>query len=949
MSTKHKIYAYVQSGYSRFGIINSKNLFKIMKQMRPFLTFLLAILAFSAFGQTIDFDKIETPDPNKPFFDEPQDYRTLGIDVGISYLTSDVRAVWGGWGIGVTYEKNMVHQKGGAFDLGIRGRLMYANSRGFDNRATVGVRDNPLPAYKSDSSFFANHFTSQGELAVEGVLTFNQLREKQGIYATLFGGLGIVGYDVRIDQLDANGAKYNYKSLGETPTLAQVKALHDGNFETSRLGGDTLTGVGFMPSIGAEIGFQVSPKFMIVLGHKWLFTGTDLFDGKEYINKVDLGIRKDFHQYTHLSLKWILGANKRRQQDPQPVPPQPTYPNPTYPTPTNPTPTSTEKLPIVRFTSPSAYLETTRERLPIVVKIDHVFDYPSVFLMINGRESRDFAFRNGELTADIQLVEGSNSVTASARNSRGSSSDNVNITLRREGQNPTNPTTPTTPTAVAPRVQITSTGTPTTDNFGGCKTNIEARIENVNSRNEIQMTVNGRAVSNFSFDNNTKILRGPLSLSTGSNQVVIEARNSAGNGNDQRTITCTEKPRQAAPTVQINKPSNGQNFDVNPVDVRATVQNVSNRNQIEVYLNGNRVTDFVYYNYDKSVTARVNANGGENQIRIKATNDGGSSEDVTRFNLTEKPRSNAPTVQILRPSNNARISEATANLEAKVDNVNDKNGIQVIVNGVEDRSFTFDNFIHIVRLRANMRNGQNTITVRAQNETGNAEAGVNVFKRGSIEPPPPPPSKTPPAVAISNPASGSRTVDPSVNLAATASNVVKNQVKVFLNGREVGFTMVGQQIQTVLNLAIGDNSVTVRATNNDGTDEKTTAITRDRVKRTPDGNDRAGDTEVPTNDGGIDKTEQSPTITNFSASQPVIDPFDPKPAVSVVSATVGGVKNAGQIEIYINGAQQTDFTFDAETQQVRLNFQPKSGVSYTFNIVARNSVGRTSKTEVVKF
>ena len=840
-----------------------------MKQLRLLLLLLFAVCARSTFAQTpIDFDKIEIKDPNAPFFDEPQDYRTLGIDIGLSYLTSDVRAAWGGWGIGITYEKNMVHQKGGPFDLGIRGRLMYANSRGFDNRATAGVRDNPLSAYRGDSIYFANHLTHQGELSLEGVLTFNQLREKQGIYATLFGGLGIVGYDVRIDQLNANGAKYNYKSLGATPSVSDVRALHDGSFETSRLGGDTLTGISAMPSVGAEIGFQVSPKFMIVLGHKWMFTGTDLFDGKEFINKVDKGVRNDFHQYTHLGLKWILGARKPKPEYPKE--PNPPRPDPTYPTPTNPTPTSprpTERLPVVRFTAPNAYLETTRQRLPIVVKIDNVFDYPSVFLMVNGRESRDFAFRNGELTSDILLQEGSNSVTVSAKNSAGSSSDNVNITLRREGTptnpTPTNPTPPNpnpTPTVYLPRVQITSTGTPTSDNFGGCRTNLEARFENVNSRNEISLTVNGRAQSNFSFDNNTKILRGPLSLGVGTNQIVVSARNAAGSGSDQRSVTCAEKPRANPPTVRINQPSDGQVFETNPVEIRANIENVSNRNQVEMYLNGNRVTNFVYNNSDRSVTARVNLNAGENQIRIKATNDGGASEDATRFALRVKRLPDTP-----------------------------------------------------------------------------------------IEPPTPP-TKRPPTVVISSPTNGSSTIDPSVTLVATVQNVNQNQVKVYLNGAELSFRLSGNQVEAQSNLAIGGNTFTVRATNNDGTAEKTATIQRDKVKRSSETNDKTTDSKLPTDDnGGLEPTEQAPTIANFNASQPVIDPFDPKPAVSVVTATIGNVKNAGQIEFYVNGAQQTNFTFDAATQKMRWTFEPKGNTTYTFNIVAKNSVGRESKTEVMKF
>lgn len=896
-----------------------------MKQIHLLFPFLFACLALPVFGQTtIDFDKIETPNPNAPRFNEPQGYQTLGLDVGLSYQTSDVRAAYGGWGIGLTYEKNLGHRTGGALDFGLRGRLMYANSKGLDKRATKGVRDIPLATYGSDSIFFANHLTHQGELAVEGVLTFNQLRERTGIYATLFGGIGIVGYDVKIDQLDGNNKKYNYKSLGATPSVSDVRALRDGTYETRRLGGDTLT-FGFMPSIGGEIGFHVSPKFMIVLGHKWTFTGVDLFDGKEYIDNSSKGVRNDWHHYTNLQLKWILGERKRRQEYPrQPEPPRPQDPprRPEIPQ------TPTAQLPTVRFTLPNSNFETTQDRFSIRVKIDYVAGYDNVNLSINGRDSRDFAFRNGELTADVPLFEGANPITVSARNATGSASDAVTITSRRTR-------------AVAPTVQITSTGTPTTDNFGGCQTNIEARINNVTSRNDIILTLNGRDLTNFTFDNNSKILRGSLALAKGPNRVVINARNDVGNGSDERSITCTERPRQAAPTVQISQPTNGQFFENNPIEIRAKVENIANRSQIELSLDGNRITDFVYYGFDKSVTARVSVTAGEHQIRLVATNEGGSMEDAARFTLREKPRNSAPTVQILRPSNNARITESFVNLEAKVDNITDRNGIQVVVNGIEDRGFSFDIYTKIVKTRANIKDGQNTLTVRAQNETGQAEASVTVTKRGIIvPPPPPPPAKTPPTVQISNPTNGSRTADPSVNLVARVENVVQNQVKVLLNNQEVPFTMASLQIQAPLNLRKGDNTITVRGENNDGTAEKTVTVSYNVSKRLPDVQ------ELPTDAGTL---EQEPTITNFNASQPVIDPFDPKPAVSVVTATVGNVTNANQIEFYLNGAQQTNFTFDAATQQLRWSFQPKGGQSYTFNIVAKNGVGRASKTEVVKF
>ena len=138
--------------------------------------------------------------------------------------------------------------------------------------------------------------------------------------------------------------------------------------------------------------------------------------------------------------------------------------------------------------------------------------------------------------------------------------------------------------------------------------------------------------------------------------------------------------------------------------------------------------------------------------------------------------------------------------------------------------------------------------------------------------------------------------------------MVQNQVKVLLNDQEVPFSLSGRQIQAALTWQKGQNRITVRAVNDDGAVEKTISITYTQAKRLPDVN------ELPTGGGTL---EQEPTISNFNATQPVVDPFDPKPAVSIITATVSNVTNGNQIEFYMNGTQQTNFTFDVATQQLR--------------------------------
>ncbi len=183
-----------------------KKTFRLLTAFTLFLSILIP-----AIGQNASQNATTTTQ----HFNEPKGYLTLGLDLGLSYQSSDVKSAFGGWGIGVTLEKNLLHNAGGAADFGVRGRLMYAKSLGFNTSPSSGVSGNPAvngtynPSvnYKSEGSYYANYRTDQAELGIEGVITLNRLRERTGVYATLFGGLGLDYYNVKIDQLDGNNKK----------------------------------------------------------------------------------------------------------------------------------------------------------------------------------------------------------------------------------------------------------------------------------------------------------------------------------------------------------------------------------------------------------------------------------------------------------------------------------------------------------------------------------------------------------------------------------------------------------------------------------------------------------------------------------------------------------------------------------------------------------------------
>ncbi|MBL7813694.1 MAG: hypothetical protein JNL70_01725 [Saprospiraceae bacterium] len=971
--------------------------------------------------------------PAISFFDEPKGYKTLGLDVGLSYQSSDVKSSFGGWGVGLTLEKNLAHQKGGAIDLGARGRLLYANSLGFNTSASKGIASNPAvngtyntsSNYTTEGSYFANYRTDQFELGLEAVLTLNRLRERTGVYATLFGGFGLDFFSTKIDQLDASGNKYNYKSL-QNPTIADVKGLLDGKFETKADGFKDSLHNNFMPNIGFELGYHFSPRFMVVLGHKMTFTKTDLFDGQRWADNTTLTAKSDYHHYTNLQFKWILGERKRQVLDGDPPKitflrpmqnPFNTYDNietvraevlgvtfqedvtltvnglqanfkfknneltsdvllkkgeneiivkgenqhgsnfkkliinvldkqrlPDPPINNNPTNgnngnnsnnnnnNNTVQQPRVRFMNPASYSETDQNRQAIRVQVENVSNYQDVTLTINGRSYTDFRFSYGELSYDAPLTEGQNSIVVSGHNAAGSASDAITVNYRRQ-----------TPTVNYPVVRITSTSNPSENSYGGCSTTIEARVENVAGQRDITLTVNGRSTTDFSYNFSSKILRGTISLATGSNQIAIRARNDAGESSDRADVTCTQRQRNP-PSVRISQPTNGSATDQKTIDVRATVSNITSKNEVAVYLNGFQTSDFSYYSFDKSVVARVNLNEGENNIRIRANNNDGSNEDIIRVTYRPKIISSPPRVTIAQPVNGTATKAQAIDLQANTVGIKDRNQVEVSLNSKGIQTFNFDPSTGIVTTRLNLDAGSNTIRVAVRNESGNDAATTTVTYSRPAENTTP----RPPRVFIAKPADGSRVTEPVVTLEAQAENVQagQRQVKVILNGVEMDAAMnVMRQIRQRLTLVEGVNTITVRAKTQDGADEKMVRVTYSKTVITPPSKDGG---VIPSRNNPTPMDSPKPTIQNFNVTQPVTDPFDPKPLVSVVTATITKVQKAS-ILFKVNGEDVTNFDFDDLTGQFRYSFPIKSGQSYTFLIRAANLDGDAEKTETVKF
>ena len=226
---------------------------------------------------------------------------TFGLDAGLAYQSSDVRTQFNGWGTGLTLGKNLLYRPGGMFSFDLRGRGLFTRSYGADAVRSYGLeknaalngnylasldylRDKTAP---NDSSFvYHNYRHSMGELGLEGVLTFNQIRERTGIVFALFGGIGLDFYRSKTDQL-SNDQIYNYLTISSENSknivLADLKDIRDGIYESPADGfTEGSLKAGLMPGAGIELGYQVAPRFVIGIGHKITFSRTDILDGERW-------------------------------------------------------------------------------------------------------------------------------------------------------------------------------------------------------------------------------------------------------------------------------------------------------------------------------------------------------------------------------------------------------------------------------------------------------------------------------------------------------------------------------------------------------------------------------------------------------------------------------------------------------------------------------------------
>ncbi len=832
-------------------------------------------------------------------------YWTLGLNGGFAYQQSDVPSVLDGYGLGLTLAKNLYYQPGSGLAFDLRGRGLYTKTFGLDYFQSSGIDNNTalngtnaLDYTKMGNGpgfVYQNNKTDHLELGLEGVVSFNKLREETNVILSLFGGIGLDWYNTKIDQADANGIYYSqYEALDPTASVSYKKsqlrnAILDGVYETNAQGFEDGNGrLGIMPSLGFELGYQFTPKFSMGLGHKVTFTKTDLFDGQQWTNDNTLTGNNDIHHYTNLYMRWILEKKEKEL-----------------------------KPPVINIIKPEIDPFTTRDPNGYIkASIKYVESAMDVRFTVNGY-AEQFNFKNEGFSSTFRLQPGRNDILITASNLAGTDQETVVIFYEE-------PIIVTQPQGKRPTVNITN---PAYDNFRTDNERfvVKATINNVYNKQDILFTIDGREYRNFTFDSRSNTFTAAINLDEGQNDLRIEARNNIGNDIDEATIIL-EKVFQQLPSVDIYKPFENPFYTpVRRVVLEAKVYHVDSKDDIRFTINGRRSSDFNYKN--ETLYATIDLYDYKTIVVIEGSNTAGTaSDDIIIFleEQEEEPEIDAPVVTITSMSQPTidpfDPDNCRSTVIATILNVESEHDISFIVNGKKYYDFSFNANTGVLQKTIKLQKGNNEVVIKAQNEAGNDEDRAT--KEGCFV------VENPPVVTITTPNNISTTVtQPKAKIIATVLNIKsKNDINFVVNGRTAynfTFDPNTKVFSATISLALGNNTAVIIAENRDGRAEDIANIVYKKPKV---------------------ELALPPLVTIYT---PVNNTNTTVKEVTL-EAKVSNINRKNDIEVYLNGQRTTSFNFNTNSQIVNAQISLSKG-NNTIRVKATNKDGVDEKSVRVTY
>jgi len=559
--------------------------------------------------------------------------------------------------------------------------------------------------------------------------------------------------------------------------------------------------------------------------------------------------------------------------------------------------------PIVNYTNPSnSPITVTSPSFNLQGIVKYVDSKNNVDFIQNGTKNNNFSFNSGTsyFSSNVILQPGQNIFQLIGTNSAGSDQATVVINYRIESPKP-------------PIVSILNPSNNPYTTFNSTKS-FQASVLNVSSASQVSMTLNGSSFTSFNFDSGNGTLTTVLPLSLGSNIVSVTGTNSDGTDSKQTTIIYRESRTPQPPVVEYVLPSSTPHQTTTSTQlVRATVQNVTSSNQIDVNLNGNNVSNFNFNASTNVVEFTASLVEGVNTVTTTGTNsDGVDSETMTIiYRKLEKPV--IPVVTYIDPLTNPKtVYSSVYNVEARVKYVDGPSDIQLKINGNLTNNFTYSVSSELMNFNVSLVQGANIIEITGTNNHGqDVETTSIIYQK--------PNPVNPPIVNITNPMSSVYTSTQSTKeIGATVLNVSSAQdIQVTVNGsnfNNFSYNHVSKHVQFNMSLVEGNNQVTITATNSAGSDNdsKTIIYNKEEVVEPP-----------------------YVTFTNPPSSGYIVN----SPTFEMVAEVIN-VESKSQVEVKFNGATINDnlYSFNQNTKEVHYSTNLTSG-NNLFEVRGTNTAG----------
>ncbi len=419
---------------------------------------------------------------------------------------------------------------------------------------------------------------------------------------------------------------------------------------------------------------------------------------------------------------------------------------------------------------------------------------------------------------------------------------------------------------------------------------VEAIVKEVAGRENIQFFVNGNLSTNFTYNASNDKFQSTVALNPGENTFVIKASNACGTDEERVTINYSDC---TPPQVDFIRPA-GNSISVEQATyvINATVINADN---IEYQINGLNSNN--YSLSGNTFTSNLRLQNGMNTIRIIARNECGVDEQTVQINYVD---CTPPAITLLTGSGNITVTEPVYTLSATIANIVGRENVQFLVNGA-NATFNYNASTRKFQSSIALNPGVNTLQIIANNDCANDTETITVNYSPCVQP----------VISFIQPAGGSVTVNTTSTLIrATIQNVTAaSQIQLRVNGvvRAGGsFNSVTKIFEQTISLIDGDNIVEIRATNECGSEVKTTRV----IKQ-------------PCVGPQLSMVQPSSLITSQEN------------ASLLFKAMVSNVTSTSQIKLFLNGISIFGGTYNSSTRifQKSLNLNPGNN---TIKLIATN-------------